>query len=172
MRNETRRERYENKQKIAIKMPVSLVCFNFDFDDNLAFVIRTAACYGATNVIVIGTVPSKTLLRAKSGTTVDFVDILHFRNPNEFLEYCRKNDCNVISAELSDNSTSIHDFGFNLDKHTMIVLGHETIGIPTEISINSKNIFIPMPGIGYCLNTSQTGTAFLHEYSRQFLKGS
>ncbi len=172
MRLETRRERYENKQNTAIKMPVSLVCFNFDFDDNLAFVIRTAACYGAKNVMVIGSVPEKSQLRSKSGTTIDFVDVVQFSNPHQFLEYCKNFDYDIISAELSDDSVSLHNFKFNFNKNTAIVLGHETIGIPTEISKNSKNIFIPMPGVGYCLNTSQTGTAFIHEYSRQYLAGN
>ena len=48
-----------------------------------------------------------------------------------------------------------------------MIFGHETTGIPVEILLNSKHIHIPMPGVGFCLNVSQAGTAAMSEFYRK-----
>lgn len=167
-RTETRNQRYQNKQEKAIHMPVSLVTVNFDFDDNLAFLIRTAACYGAANIYVIGSIPSRSVINSKSGSLMDYINLVSFSNPSKFLQFTRDNEIKLVSAELADQAISIHNYKFNFGLHTAIVFGNETTGVPVEIMMNSDIVYIPMPGVGFCLNTSQTGTAFMHEYTRQF----
>ena len=172
MRNETRRQRYDRKANQAIKLPVSLVTVNFDFDDNLAFVIRTAACFGISSVCVIGSIPSRSFLNPKSGSLYDYVKLISFKNPSMFLLHARQNNWQLVAAEISDEAKNIYNYQFNFTKHTAIILGHETTGIPTEIAYASTHVFIPMPGSGFSLNTSQTGTAFITEYSRQFFRAT
>ncbi len=168
MRGETRRERYARKEELAINLPLSLVTINFDIDDNLAFAIRTAACFGVREFYVIGRVPERKHLYAKSGSLSDYYDIRSFRNPSEFLAYSRKNNLHLISAELNDDAVSLYDYKFDFELETCIVLGHETTGVPNELIFNSDIVYIPMPGVGFCLNTSQTGTAMVSEYYRQY----
>lgn len=168
MRNETRRQRYDEKLKNSLQLPVSFVAINFDFDDNLAFLIRTAACYGISNVYVIGSIPDRKFLNPKSGSLYDYVNLQSFKNPRDFLSFSREKRIRLISAEISDKSESLYEYSFDFERHTAIILGHETTGIPVEIAINSEHVFIPMPGPGFCLNTSQTGTAMITEYSRQY----
>lgn len=169
MRDKTRMERYLEKAREATRMPVSIATINFMFDENLAFLIRAAACYGVLDVYVIGAIPARTILRPKSGSTSDFINLRSFKTPGHFLEFARDSDFDLISAELSDQAVSLHDFAFDFSRQTIIILGNETSGVPTEILLNSRQVYIPMPGIGFCLNTSQCGTAFLHECSRQWL---
>lgn len=168
MRNETRRERYDRKGRRSLQLPISFVTINFDCDDNLAFTIRTAACYGARNIYVIGSIPPRKFLNPKSGSLYDYVNLIGFSNPSSFLRYARDRDMNLISAEISDSATSLYDYQFDFNRHTGIVLGHETTGVPVDIVMNSAHVYVPMPGPGFCLNTSQTGTAFITEYSRQY----
>lgn len=172
MRNKTRRERYNLKKKTAVSLPLGIVTVNFDFNDNLAFTIRTAACYGAYDIHVIGSIPDRSLINPKSGSLVDYVNLHSYSNPSKFLQWSRKNNIKLISAELSDDATSLFDYDFNFCEKTCLVLGHETTGIPVEILMNSEKVYVPMPGIGFCLNTSQTGTAIMTEYVRQYFKGS
>jgi len=84
------------------------------------------------------------------------------------MEAARAEGLLLIAADISPGAISIYDLNFNFDTPTSIILGNETSGIPVEISMSSLGVFIPMPGQGFCLNTSQTGTAFAMEYSRQF----
>lgn len=168
-RAETRRQRYEEKSKTAKTMPVSFCAVSFGIDENLALIIRTAACYGAESVMVIGSVPDHAFLRPRSGTTVDYVKVLQFSTPHDFLEHCRERGYNIVSAELCDGATDINNYLFNTDKHTVIVMGNEYTGVPAEVVHHSDPVYIPMNGPGYSLNVATTGAVFLNEYQRQFV---
>lgn len=166
-RIETRRQRYDAKKAAANIMPISVCMVNFGIDENVALTIRAAACYGAESVMIIGSVPDRSFLNSRSGTTLDYVKIIQFSNPNKFLKFSRENNYHIVSAELCDGSTDINKYLFPMDKKVVIVMGNEYTGVPSDIIHNSDPVFIPMNGPGFCLNTMQTGTVFLNEYSRQ-----
>ena len=168
-RTETRRQRYDNKLSNAKFIPVSICAVNFGIDENLALTIRTAACYGAESVMVIGSVPDHAFLRPRSGTTVDYVKIIQFSTPHDFLEHCRQRGYNVVSAELCDGATELTDYRFSFDRPTVLVMGNEYTGVPAEIIHHSDPVYIQMNGVGACLNTMVTGAVFINEYQRQFI---
>ena len=60
----------------------------------------------------------------------------------------------------------MHSFDFS--RHVCLVLGHEEHGVPIEILNNSDKIYIPMPGVGFCLNTSQAGNIILYETIKRY----
>lgn len=171
MRNETRRERYINKLSIAKKLPIEVCTINFQCEENVAFVLRAAACFGARAINVIGSLPSHKELVARSGTLQDLIQINQFANPSVFIKHCKDNKIKLISAELDSEAISIHSFNFkevlNDYNAVCVVVGHETMGVPVEILQNSSKVFIDMPGIGFCLNTSQTANVFLYEMAKQ-----
>jgi len=168
-RSETRRQRYEEKAKTAQTIPVSVCMINFGIDDNVALTIRAAACYGAESVMIIGSVPDRSFLRPRSGTTVDYVEIKQFSTPHDFLEFCRKEEYDIVSAELCDGATDLFNHRFSFDRKTVIVMGNEYTGVPAEIIHNSRPVYIRMAGTAYSLNVMQASTAFLNEYSRQHI---
>ena len=165
----TRNELMEVKSEDSISLPVSLVAINFEHDGNLGFLTRAAACFGAESVVVIGKLDVNKKLRQYSANTSLGTKFLNFKTPSEFLQHAKENGSSVVSIELGDMSESIFDFKFEKDGHTYIVVGNETTGVPAEIQHNSKNVFIPMPGFGRCLNTSQAAHVALYEYVKQVL---
>ena len=102
MRVETRRDRYDNKIKNgeAKNFPISLCAINFQCDENLAYLIRTAACFGSTDLHVIGSIPNYEELRRKSGTLNHYVNLHQYSTPSQFLQYARKSGIGVLSAEI------------------------------------------------------------------------
>ncbi len=170
MRGETRRERYDSKATEARTFPVSLTAINFHCDENLGYLIRTAACFGATAVNVIGCLPDRKELRALSGSLVDYIEINQFSTPEQFIDYSRSENIELVSAELTEGATNLEQHSFDYDKKISIVVGNETTGVPTQILVNSKIIYIEMPGIGYCLNTAQTANIMLYEAVKQYKK--
>ena len=173
MRVETRRDRYDNKIKNgeAKNFPISLCAINFQCDENLAYLIRTAACFGSTDLHVIGSIPNYEELRRKSGTLNHYVNLHQYSTPSQFLQYARKSGIGVLSAEIEDDAKNIHSYDFvnaiNRYGHICVVVGNETTGVPQEILTNSEKIFIPMPGLGFCLNTSQTANIMMYEAVKQ-----
>ena len=99
---------------------------------------------------------------------MDYIPIEQHENPLEFLEYAKSNNIKLISAELCEKSESIETYNFDFSQPICIVVGHEEVGIPSEILNNSDKIYIPMPGVGYCLNTSQAANILLYEATTQY----
>lgn len=151
-------------------MPLSLVTVCFEVDENLAFLIRTAVCCGIGKIFVIGKIPSRSVLKAKSGSMYDLIELIGFSSPIEFAQYARDSGIKLIAAEIGQESESLYKYKFNFDTHSAIILGNERTGVPVELIINSDTVHMPMLGLGACLNTSQTGTAFVTEYVRQYLE--
>jgi len=167
-RDKTRRERYDEKKKYAKTYPISIATVNFLHDGNVGFLIRAAACFGAQCVHVIGSVPHPRVLNELSGTLKDYIQLEQHNHPQRFLEYAREHNYQLITAELNEAATSLHEYRFDFTRPLCFVLGHEESGIPIELIRNSDSVFVPMPGVGYCLNNSQTGNIMLYEAVRQY----
>ena len=167
-REETRRQRYDNKLQTAKKYPISLCAINFRVDDNLGYLIRSAACFGAERLYVVGHVPERSSIKSSSGSLIDYVEIIQFSRPSEFLTQMELEGIKVISAELVEGARSLSSYAFDFSRPVCLVVGNEQIGVPTEILIQSEVLYIPMPGVGYCLNTAQAANILLYEAINQF----
>lgn len=169
-RNETRRERILIKEKMGVKsFPFEVATINFQTEENVAFVVRSAVCFGFNAVNVIGALPKHKILRSKSGSTEECIKINQFSNINKFLCYIRENNIDIVSCELTKDAVSIYDFKFNFDRKICLITGHETLGVPQEILMNSKHtVYIDMPGKGFCLNTSVCSSLMMYEIIRQY----
>lgn len=167
-RPQTRRERYQEKSRSAQHSPVHLATVDFIHNSNVAFLARALACFGGAALHVIGHVPPSNELRRLSGSHSRLVDIYQYHTPDELLQMVREEEIHLISLEITDRATSLLDTDFPLDRPVMFVLGHEETGVPEVILQRSDQVlFVPMPGPGYCLNTSQTGNLILYEYMRR-----
>ena len=167
MRNETRRQRYNNKIDTAQKYPISVATVNFMCDENLAYVVRTAGCFGLADVHVIGSIPDYKDMRRYSGTLNDYVQIYQYSNPHDFLVAMKNKGIKLVSLELCENSISIENYSFDFTNPVCIVTGNETTGVPIEILNNSEKIYIPMDGVGFSLNTSQAANIAVYEAVKQ-----
>jgi len=172
MRAETRRQRYDNKLKTAKKYPISLCAINFRIDDNLGYLIRCAACFGAKRLYVVGHVPERRRIKASSGSLIDYVEIIQFTTPRDFMDHAKSEGLQIVSAELVEGARSLSTYAFDFNRHITLVVGNEHSGIPSEIMANSDVVYIEMPGVGYCLNTAQAANILLYEASRQYTEQS
>jgi tRNA G18 (ribose-2'-O)-methylase SpoU len=118
MRTETRRQRYDKKINNAKTYP---------------HLIRSAACFGAERVYVVGYVPERSEIKSSSGSLIDYVEIIQFSTPQEFLEHCKKEQIKVVAAELVDEARPLSSYSFNFNVHTCLVVGNESTGVPTEM---------------------------------------
>ena len=168
MREETRRQRYDKKKKIAKTYPISLCAINFRVDDNLGYLVRSAACFGAQRLYVVGHIPERSSIKAASGSLIDYVEIIQFSTPQAFLEHTKNEGIQVVAAELVDGARPLPFHNFNFDRPVCLVVGNEESGVPSEIITKSDGVYIPMPGVGFCLNTSQAANIMLYEAVKQY----
>jgi tRNA G18 (ribose-2'-O)-methylase SpoU len=172
LRGETRRDRYDSKLSTAKKYPIELATVNFQHEVNLAYLIRAAACFGITTINVIGSIPSRRVLNQLSGSTADYVNLRQFSTPKEFLEYSRNCGLKLVSAELDTDAVPVQEYKFDFTSKVCVIAGHETTGVPVELLVNSDVVYIPMPGLGFCLNTAQAANIILYEATNQYEKSN
>ena len=96
------------------------------------------------------------------------MEVVQFATPRHFLDHTKKEGIQIVSAELVEGARSITSYSFNFDSPLALVVGNEESGVPSEIISNSDVIYIEMPGVGYCLNTSQTANVLLYEATKQY----
>ncbi len=176
MRDQTRKERYQQKLKVAVDLPVSIATINFKHEVNLAYVVRAAVCFGSPDIYVIGNVPPRRLMNELSGSLFDYLTVKQFKNTSDFLEDIRKNNLQLISIELPNADSNftaqpLEEYEFDFSRKICAMVGNESTGVPPEILINSDSIiYITMLGAGYCLNTSQAANIFLYEAAKQYTR--
>ena len=142
-RDITRRQRYDKKLSGAEYLNVDFVTVNFSHDENLASIIRNAACFGVKNIHVIGSVPPRNFLNPRSGSLVDYVNIKSYRNPTEFTEFAKDNDIELISAELSIPKNTSQNPLFSVPQKSSHKAGSfgSRIGSKLRICLNSEFLF-------------------------------
>lgn len=168
MRAKTRKQRYLAKQPSAQQFPIRLTAINFRCDGNLAYLIRTAACFGFEGVDVIGYLPSRRTLQNDSGSLVDFVEIAQFDDPVSWLNKTQIQGETLVAAELCEDAEKLSDFKWP-QSHLNIIVGNETSGVPAGILKHSLKVYIPMPGVGFCLNTAQTANILAYSAVQQYI---
>lgn len=165
----TRKERYAIKAKNAKSYPISIATIHFRDEGNVAFVARSAACFGAREVCVIGRMPEDNELKRLSGGHSGLVPITCHPNAVSLIEYCRNNGIFLISLELTDEAVDLDEADIPLDIPLMVVIGHEQYGVPVEILHRSDMIIkISMDGPGWALNASQSANIALYEITKRY----
>ena len=73
------------------------------------------------------------------------------KTSDEFIEYCKEHDYNIVSIEIGDDSKNI--FSYQYPSNPMLVIGNEGAGVPQKILENSiDRTYIPQYGSVECLN--------------------
>lgn len=170
IREHTRKQRYSKKLQTAKVLPLELCTVNFMFDQNLGFLIRAAACFGVNKINVIGSIPPRSKLQSHSGSLCDYVVLESFSNPSKYLKYVEESKKEIISAEISNSAKPISSIDFAAFGNFHLVVGNELTGVPANILKKSTTVYVPMPGVGYCLNTAQAANIFLYEASKQIIE--
>ena len=133
--------------------------------------MRAASVFGAFEVCCIGSTPKRSIMRDLSGGTYDIINFKQFSNPTDLIQYCRDEDIKMISFELSTEhfpAVPLSEYRFDFTRRSVIIVGHESFGVPNEILAHSDRVYIQSDGIGFCLNTSQAANIALYIASQQY----
>jgi len=108
------------------------------------------------------------VLNPLSGSLYDYVKIKRHATPRVFIDYTCQKGIKLVAAELIDTAIPISSYNFAFGRPLCLVVGQEECGVPVEILQYSDVICIPLPGVGYCLNTSQAANIMLYESIKQY----
>lgn len=142
---------------------LALAIMNFVNEMNVGGLIRTANAVALKEVVIIG---RKKWNKGAATGAHSRIKIVKMRTSDEFVDYCKKNNYNLVSVEIGKDSTNI--FEYEYPKNTMLVIGNEGTGVPQKILDNSVyRVYIPQYGGVECLNAAVAGSIAIYDWIRK-----
>jgi tRNA (guanosine-2'-O-)-methyltransferase len=128
---------------------------------NLGTLLRTCDAVGACLAVP----PFRWVDQAVArGNTLRLPSCVHrIGNPVRWLESERTDGSYIVGVELADEAIRLAELPA-ADRRTVMLLGHETTGIPPEaLDLVDCAVEIPMIGTGHSLNVAVAGSLVLYK---------
>lgn len=145
-----------------------LACPQFRSNVNLSRIARLAGCSGVKKIIVEGHAKVDPKIARDAAENLE---LEHRRTLFPALRKAGQEGFQLVGLEQTTHSTLLfrHEFAAK----TVLVIGHERLGITDEIlSILDATVEIPVFGLPYSFNVATATSMAVYEYSRQFFQGS
>jgi len=154
------------------KHPITVVCDNVTNAPNIGSLFRIADAFGVEKLVFTGKhlpIPSRKMQKT-SRATEKYVEYAIKENIQTYLDTV-KDTHQIISLEISDNSTPIQAFQFNFNTPIVLIIGDENFGVSENTLQQSNTILhINMFGNNSSMNVVQATNIALYEITKQFQK--
>ena len=112
---------------------------NLANETNVGSLNRTANAANIKEVVIVG---RKKWNNGAATGAHSKIKVVNMRTSDEFIEYCREHDYNIISIEIGNDSKNI--FSYQYPSNPMLVIRNEGTGVPQKILENSLDrIYLP-----------------------------
>jgi tRNA G18 (ribose-2'-O)-methylase SpoU len=134
---------------------------------NLSRIVRAAGCCGLPWILAEGTGKLDPKI-ARDGA--DEVRIDTCRTLGPALKKLKADGYSLVGLEQTTGSIWIHEYAF--PRKTLLVLGNERAGIPSEtLELLDAAVEIPVYGLPFSHNVATAAAIGMYEYCRQYPTG-
>lgn len=142
---------------------LAIAVMNLANETNVGSLIRTANAANIKEVVIVG---RKKWNKGAATGAHSKIKVVKMRTSDEFIEYCKEHDYNIVSIEIGEESKDI--FNYEYPSNPMLVIGNEGTGVPKKILENSVDkIYIPQYGNVECLNAAVAGSIAIYDWVRK-----
>lgn len=144
----------------------SVLCVNLVNDFNLSSIIRANNAFCGQEVFIFGRKKYDT--RGSVGTHL-YENLTHVAEVDDAVQVIEQFD-HVVGIDNVDGAVPINDIQWDYKIKTLLIVGQESIGIPSEIlDICDQIAYIKQFGSVRSLNVSQAASIAMHEYCRNLI---
>jgi tRNA (guanosine-2'-O-)-methyltransferase len=145
----------------TVRIPLQVAALWPKTGENLGTLARTCDAVGAEMVVPMDALASRAL---RKGNTIGIHNTIH-RQVGNPLAYLRASTLTKVALELTDESIDLRDLpGLDVLGPTILVLGHETTGVPAEaLALCDLAVAIPMTGVGNSLNVAVAASLAIYK---------
>jgi tRNA G18 (ribose-2'-O)-methylase SpoU len=145
----------------------SILCSNLYNDFNIATVIRNSNAFLAKEVIIYG---SKRYDRRGTVGTHNYTNFKYFSDIEYESLKDHLKDSFVVGMDNIGEAVSIQEFKWPSNRHVVIALGQEQVGLPAEIiELCNKVVYIPQYGSVRSLNVGTASGIAMYDYCSKTL---
>lgn len=158
-----------NKLNDMLKEEKTLIVYCCGIQDpgNLGTIIRSAAAFGATGLVLSkGTVDlyNPKVIRATMGALFQ-LPIMTSPDDGKTLKQLKENDVKIVATSVREGKAC---YQAELNKPLALVIGNEAAGLPKDIvKLADELVTIPMTGPTESLNAGVAAAILLYEATRQ-----
>ncbi len=151
--------------------PVTIVCNNVTNAPNIGSLFRICDAFGVEKLILCGeSIPFGRKMTKTSRATEKSVHFEIHDSALNVVSDLKSKNYNIISLEITNESTPIHSFKFSTEQPIALVVGDENFGVQEDIlSLSDAIIHINMFGKNSSMNVVQATNIALYEITKQLL---
>lgn len=149
--------------------PITLVCDNVTKAANIGSLFRISDAFGVEKLFFCGnTIPLGRRFTKTSRATEKTMPYEIAKNSNEVILALKEKGYLIISLEITENSTPIHQLTIPKNTPIAVIIGDENFGISNNIlSISNITTHITMFGKNSSMNVVQAANIALYEITKQ-----
>lgn len=160
-------QRHQPPTKLERPRELVVACPSMRSGVNLSRIVRAAGCCGVEKMIACGNVNIDEKIARDA---MQQVKIEVRRTLLPALKKLKLAGYQLVGLEQTSNSENIHTFPFT--RRTVLVIGHERLGLSEEIlAVLDRTVEIPVYGKPASYNAATAASMALYEYCRQFPQG-
>lgn len=149
--------------------PIVVLSDGIRLAKNIGALFRISEAFGVSKLLIHGLdekLPNRKFTRvARSTEKVLPYEIVNDVNLT-LTDY--KNSHKIVAIEITENSTALNDFKFEIDQPYVFVIGAETQGVSSEVLNHCQEfLHINMFGLNSSMNVTQALSISLYEYTKQ-----
>lgn len=153
------------------KFPITVVCDEVYFQQNIGSIFRLCDAFGVENIIFTGEhfILSDKKVNKTSRNTHKTVPFEIINDKNEVIRKLQENDFQIIALEITSSSTSIDNIKLT-NRPIALIIGSEIYGISKELlEIATTTTHINMFGRNSSMNVANSLSISLYEITKQLL---
>lgn len=132
--------------------------YHSKIEDNIGTLFRSAKCFGADFIFVIGRRYSPQC--SDTCKSYKSVPLFEYKTFDSFMENLPR-EARLVGIELKDDAKNLGK-DFIHPEQAVYLLGAEDYGLPEKV-LNECRQVVQIPGLSHCLNVSTAGSIVMYD---------
>lgn len=163
---------HDENQFEPTKFPITLVCDNIYFQQNIGSLFRIGEAFGIEKIIFLGKDIPLNLRKINKTSRSTHLHIPYsvIEENNTLIEYLQENNYEIISLEITSTSKTLKELTLPSDKKIALIIGSEINGVSEELlAISKQTVHINMFGKNSSMNVVQATSIALYEFTSKMI---
>ena len=163
---------HEENQFKQTQFPITLVCDNIYFQQNIGSLFRISEAFGIEKIIFLGKdIPlNPRKINKTSRSTHLHIPYSVIEENNALIDYLQENNYEIISLEITSSSKTLKEVVLPANKKIALILGSEIDGVSEELlAISNQIVHINMFGKNSSMNVVQAASIALYEFTSKMI---
>lgn len=147
-------------------LPLVIIMNNLRSAFNAGAIIRTAECFGVSEIYFCGYTPDNEKVAQTSMGTRELIKAQHFTEAGAAIRSLRSKGYHIYALETAEKADSIYEAEISFP--AAMIVGNEALGIPSELLNLADSILeIPLSGWKNSLNVGAATAIAISEFYRR-----